>query len=319
MAHHTCRLLRVGNHLTGKFNVGFMTTSAVDVLGTRKSVPILDSHMSYLDTGVGDNIVLFLHGNPTAAYLWRNIIPHVSPIARCLAPDLIGMGHSGKPNIRYTYADQYKYLSTWINAMELPGNITVVLHDWGSGLGFHWCNENRSKVRAIVHMEGMVSVFDWGAFSGRTKDIYQALRSNAGEELVLKKNIFVTRMLPSAILRKLSDDEMNEYLAPYRDSEISRLPSLTFTQEIPILPDGPVHVARIVDAYSKWLSTDATVPKLYVDAEPGLFSPDIRKTIRDWPNQRTVSVKGSHFLQEDSPDEIGRAIKQFLDDVYIRN
>ena len=315
------RLLAVGSHLAPQSDIAFSpTASAIDVLGTRKSVPILDSQMSYLDTGVGDNVVLFLHGNPTAAYLWRNIIPHVSPIARCLAPDLIGMGHSGKPNIVYKYAEQYKYLCTWINAMALPGKITIICHDWGSGLGFHWCNENRSKVRAIIHMESLVGpVPSWDLFPPQAKEIFQALRSDAGEDMVLKKNFFVEKMLPGAILRDLTEEEMNEYLAPYRDTEISRLPTLTWPREIPVLTDGPEDVAKLTIAYNQWLSTDATIPKLYVDADPGFFSRGIRMAVQDWPNQKTVTVKGSHFVQEDSPNEIGQAIKQFLEDLYSRN
>ena len=298
-----------------------MMASARDVLGTRKSVPILDSQMSYLDTGVGVNIVLFLHGSPTAAYLWRNVIPHVSPIARCLAPDLIGMGHSGKPEIEYKYADQYKYLSAWIDAMNLPGKITLVVHDWGSGLGFHWGNENRSKVRTFVHMEALVApITSLDIFPDAAEiENFRAMRSGAGEDMMLKNNMFVEKILPSAIIRKLSDEEMNEYRAPYRDTEISRLPTLMWPRETPVLSDGPEDVMKITIAYNQWLSTDASIPKLFVDAEPGFFSSTIRETVKDWPNQKSVCVKGSHIIQEDSPDDIGKAIKQFLEDVYARN
>ena len=305
-------------------DAGFkLSAAAIDVLGTRKSVPILDSQMSYLDTGVGDNVVIFLHGNPTAAYLWRNVIPHVSPIARCLAPDLIGMGHSGKPKIAYKIVEHYRYLSRWIDAMALPGKITFVLHDWGSALGFHWCNENRSKVRAIIHMESLVGpVASWDIFPDMaTRVIFKMLMSDAGDALVLKHNFFVERMLPGFMMRKLHDEEMNEYRAPYRDSEISRLPTLTFPKEIPMInAGGPEDVVALTTAYWQWLSTDAIVPKLYVDVEPGFISGGIRVAVKDWLNQKTVTVKdSSHFVQEDAPHDLGRAIRQFLEDVYLRN
>ena len=277
---------------------------------------VLDSYMEYLDTGKGDNVVLFLHGNPTSSFLWRNIIPHVQSVARCLAPDLIGMGGSGKPDIRYKYAEHYNYLSKWIDQMNFPKKISIVCHDWGSGLGFNWCYQNQDRVESIIHMESLVGpVPSWDMFPDVARKMFQALRSDAGEELVLKKNFFVERLLPGSIMRKLTDEEMEAYREPYR-IEKHRLPTLTWPREIPVGGDGPDDVLKIAFDYYQWLSTSKDIPKLYIDGDPGFFSTGLRRAVANWPNQKIVKVKGLHFLQEDSPDDIGAAINAFLKGVY---
>nr|XP_002738321.1 PREDICTED: renilla-luciferin 2-monooxygenase-like [Saccoglossus kowalevskii] len=296
------------------------TSSAAwdDWVSKCRQVQVLDSKMSYYDSsahnGFKTNTVLFLHGNPTSSFLWRNIIPHVQKKAWCLAPDLIGMGNSAKlPNHDYSYKNQYRYLKAWIEAMNLPEKLVIVCHDWGSGLGLHWCNEHRSRVKAIVHMESLVSVAEWKGFPEIARSYFQAMRSDAGEDMILKKNLFIERLLPSSIIRTLSEDEMNAYRMPYVEEGESRRPTLTWPREIPVREDGPQDVIDITDAYVKYLSDSKDIPKLYINGDPGFFSDAIRHVTKNWPNHRQVTVKGLHFLQEDSPNEIGKAIADFLD------
>ena len=312
------RLLLLKNHIGSSDIIQAKTSSkaAQDVLETRRTIPILGSYMSYLDTKEGDNVVIFIHGNPTSAYMWRNIIPHVQRVARCVAPDLIGMGHSGKPEMKYRFVEHYEYLSEWIEKMDFPGKITVVCHDWGSGLGFHWCFQHQERVRALVHMESLIGVIpDWQLFPEIFRDMFQALRTDAGEEMNLRNNHFIEHYLPENIIRKLTDEEMTEYRAPYKDSEKSRLPTLTWPREIPVATEGPDDVIALVHAYSAWLAEDTIIPKLYINADPGLFSSGISWVVESWFNQKSITVKGLHFLQEDSPNEIGLAIKKFLVDI----
>nr|7OME_A Chain A, Renilla-type engineered ancestral luciferase variant (AncFT7) [synthetic construct] len=283
-----------------------------------KQVDVLDSEMSYYDSDPGKhkNTVIFLHGNPTSSYLWRNVIPHVEPLARCLAPDLIGMGKSGKlPNHSYRFVDHYRYLSAWFDSVNLPEKVTIVCHDWGSGLGFHWCNEHRDRVKGIVHMESVVDVIEsWDEWPDIEEDI-ALIKSEAGEEMVLKKNFFIERLLPSSIMRKLSEEEMDAYREPFVEPGESRRPTLTWPREIPLVKGGKPDVIEIVKSYNKWLSTSKDIPKLFINADPGFFSNAIKKVTKNWPNQKTVTVKGLHFLQEDSPEEIGEAIADFLNEL----
>ncbi|XP_066286428.1 coelenterazine h 2-monooxygenase-like isoform X2 [Branchiostoma lanceolatum] len=278
-------------------------------------IPVLDSEMSYFDSdpGADKTTVIFLHGNPTSSFLWRNIIPLVQPHARCIAPDLIGMGRSGKnPSGSYRFVDHYRYLSAFLDKIKLPSKVYLVIHDWGSVLGFHWSHQHADRVRGIVFMEAMVKpVPGWDNFPKSGKKAFQALRSPGGEEMVLKKNFFVERLIPTSILRKLTEDEMNAYRAPYLEPGESRRPTLTFPREIPVMGDGPEDVIRIVRAYGKWLE-ETRIPKLYVHADPGWFSGALKGEAEALPNVKTVTVKGLHFLQEDSPQEIGRAINDFI-------
>ncbi len=276
----------------------------------RRRIPILDSEMAYVDEGDG-NPVVFLHGNPTYSYLWRNIIPQVVPYGRCLAPDLIGMGDSGKPEISYRFKDHGKYLDEWFSRLSLSSGITLVVHDWGSALGFHRAFQKPASVRAIVYMEAIVQAVKWENWPEKARDIFQALRSPAGEEMILERNLFVERILPGSILRTLSEEEMNNYRRPYLDNKNSRQPMLTWPREIPI-ENEPADVHQMVSDYSEWMAEN-DIPKLFVNAEPGaILTGEQRKFCRTWSNQQEITVKGVHFLQEDCPDEIGQGIAKFL-------
>lgn len=263
--------------------------------------------IAYVDTGKGDPIV-FLHGNPTSSYLWRNIIPHAASLGRCLAPDLMGMGESdGSPDGSYRFSDHSTLLDQWFEDMDLTSNVTLVVHDWGSALGFHWAKRHPERVKGIIYMEAIVRPVTWEEWPDAARQVFQGFRSPAGEDMVLEKNIFVERVLPGSIFRALSAAEMEIYRKPYQEVGESRRPTLTWPREIPI--DGePAYMVQLVDEYAEWLS-NSQIPKLFVNAEPGaILTGPQREFCRTWPNQREVTVKGIHFIQEDSPHEIGRAI-----------
>jgi haloalkane dehalogenase len=277
----------------------------------RKRIAVLDSEMAYVDTGAGDPIV-FLHGNPTSSYLWRNIIPQVEKLGRCLAPDLIGMGDSGKnPSGSYRFVDHSRYLDAWFEALGLTKNVTLVVHDWGSALGFYWAQRHPERVKALAYMEAIVQPLSWSDWPEAATNIFKTFRSPAGEEVVLQKNVFVERVLPASVIRKLTEEEMAVYRRPFLQPGESRRPTLTWPRQIPL--DGePADVVAIVESYGKWLSTSA-IPKLFINADPGtILIGKQREFCRTWPNQQEVTVKGLHFIQEDSPQEIGEAIAKFL-------
>lgn len=284
--------------------------SAVDPYD-RESIAVLDTKMAYIDVGAGDPII-FLHGNPTSSYLWRNIIPHVEKLGRCLAPDLVGMGQSGKnPSGSYRFVDHYRYIEAWMAALDLSRNVIFVIHDWGSALGFNWAYHHQEAVQGIAYMEAIVRTVAWDEWPEAARGIFQGMRSPKGEELILERNFFVERILPSSIMRKLTDAEMDTYRQPFLDPGETRRPTLTWPREIPF--DGePADVAAIVDEYGTWLS-QSDVPKLFVNADPGIIlTGNQRETCRQWPNQTEVTVKGLHFMQEDSPHEIGAAVAHFV-------
>lgn len=285
------------------------TISAADFY-ERRRVHVLDSHIAYVEVGVGAPIV-FLHGNPTSSYLWRNVIPHLEATGRCLAPDLIGMGRSGKATGgAYRFADHARYLDAWFDAVDVR-NATLVMHDWGSALGFDWARRHPDRVRALVYMEALVQPVTWDDWPEAARKVFQGLRSSAGEEMILQKNVFVERILPGSVLRKLTQEEMEHYRAPFRQPGESRRPTLTWPREIPIEGE-PADVVAVVEAYGAWHSK-SLVPKLFINAEPGsILTGRQRDFCRRWQNQQEVTVRGSHFIQEDSPDEIGRAIAAFL-------
>jgi haloalkane dehalogenase len=276
----------------------------------RRRIEVLATELAYVDVGHGDPIV-FLHGNPTSSYLWRNVIPHLEPLGRCLAPDLVGMGDSGPaPDGSYRFVDHARYLDRWFEALGLA-RVTLVVHDWGSALGFHWARRHPERVRGIAYMEAIVRPVTWDEWPEAARRIFQALRSPAGEEMVLQKNVFVERILPASVLRRLGEDEMARYRRPYREPGESRRPTLTWPREIPVGGE-PADVVAIVDAYRAWLER-SPLPKLFVNAEPGsILVGAQRESCRAWPNQQEVTVKGSHFIQEDSPAEIGRALAGWL-------
>jgi haloalkane dehalogenase len=288
----------------------------------RRRIRVLDTEMAYVDTSGGSergvtaarsNVVVFLHGNPTSSFLWRNVIPRVEGAARCLAPDLVGMGQSGKaPAGGYRFVDHARYLDAWFDALGLDRNVTLVVHDWGSALGFDWARRHPERVGGLVYMEAIVRPVTWAEWPENARKIFQGMRSPAGEDLVLQKNVFVERILPASVLRPMRDDEMDVYRAPYREPGESRWPVLQWPREIPI--DGePADVVTIVEAYGAWLAHSA-VPKLFVNADPGsILVGAQREFCRTWPNQDEVTVKGLHFIQEDSPAEIGDAIRAFLE------
>ena len=277
----------------------------------RKEIAILDGTMSYIDEGEGDPII-FLHGNPTSSYLWRNIIPYALPHGRCLAPDLIGMGRSSKiEGLMYQFIDHAKYLDAWFDQLDLNKNITLVIHDWGSGLGFHRAFRFQDSIKAIVYMEAIVRPVTWDSWPESAKQIFQAMRSPAGEEIILEKNVFVEKILPSSIMREMSEEEMAIYRGPFKEKGESRRPTLTWPRQIPIEGE-PNDVHRIVSDYSDWL-VESEIPKLFINADPGaILINDQREFCKTWKNQKEVTVKGTHFIQEDSPDEIGEAISDFI-------
>jgi haloalkane dehalogenase len=276
----------------------------------RHRIAFLETELSYVDTGAGEPVV-FLHGNPTSSYLWRNVIPHVEGLGRCLAPDLVGMGDSGAaPDGSYRFVDHARYLDAWFEALGLT-NVTLVVHDWGSALGFYWAYRHPERVRGIAYMEAVVRPLTWEEWRDESRQIFQDLRSEAGEEMVLEKNLFIEGILPSAVLRDLTEEEMNVYRRPYLEPGESRRPTLTWPRELPINGE-PEDVVSIVDDYSKWLA-QSDVPKLFVNAEPGaILTGSQREFCRTWPNQEEVTVRGAHFVQEDSPHEIGEAVATFV-------
>ncbi len=279
----------------------------------RQRVRVLDTEISYVDVGAGDPIV-FLHGNPTSSYLWRNIIPHVSDLGRCLAPDLIGMGRSGpSPAGAYRFVDHARYLDAWFEALGLTRNVTLVLHDWGSALGFHRAARFPDQVQAIAYMEAIVQPRRWDDFPNGRDAMFRALRSDQGERMVMDENFFIETVLPKSILRTLSAEEMDAYRAPFR-ARAARLPTLVFPRELPIEGE-PADVVEIVTRYGAWLSKSA-VPKLFIRAEPGALIADRALAFcRTFPNQREVTVPGIHYVQEDAPDEIGTALRAFVQEL----
>ena len=290
-----------------------MTETAISAADPyeRRRVDVRDSAMAYVDVGEGDPIV-FLHGNPTSSYLWRNVIPHCEGSGRCLAPDLIGMGRSGKAGDgSYRFVDHSAYLDAWFEALELNLNVTLVVHDWGSGLGFHWAHRHPERIKALVYMEAIVKPVSWDDWPESARGVFEAMRSPAGEEMVLEKNFFVERILPASVLRGLTEEEMAVYRAPYQEAGESRRPTLTWPRQIPL--DGePADVVEIVENYGQWLS-GSDIPKLFVNADPGVILVGAQRDFcRAWPNQQEVTVPGSHFIQEDSPHQIGEAIAGFL-------
>jgi haloalkane dehalogenase len=279
----------------------------------RKRVAVEDSEMSYVDTGGEGPIAVFLHGNPTSSYLWRNVIKEVAPTARCLAPDLIGMGDSGESSSGYRFIDHRRYLDAWFDAVVGDQPVFLVIHDWGSGLGFHWARRHPEQVKGIAYMEAIVRPLEsWDDWAEDARKIFQAMRSPAGEEIILTKNVFIERILPSSVIRKLSDEEMNRYRARFTEPGESRRPTLTWPRQIPIGGE-PKDVHDIVEAYSKWLQASDSLPKLFINADPGIvLIGRQREFARQLPNQEEITVKGLHFIQEDSPSEIGEAVARFV-------
>ena len=280
----------------------------------KKFIKVNNKKMAYIEMGHGDPII-FQHGNPTSSYLWRNIMPHLAKQGRCIAMDLIGMGDSEKldqsgPN-KYLYEEQREYLFKAWEQLGINNNVTLVIHDWGSALGFDWAFLNPKAVKGIAYMEALVRPVKWGEWPDSATNIFKAFRSNAGEELILNKNIFIEGVLPNSIIRKLNTEEMAIYREPFLKSGEDRRPTLSWPREIPI--DGsPENVNKIISRYAKWLEK-SDIPKLFINAEPGsILVGKQREYCRTWKNQTEITVPGKHFLQEDSPDEIGKNISKWL-------
>lgn len=266
--------------------------------------------MAYVDEGDGEPIV-FLHGNPTSSYLWRNVMPHLEDQGRVIAPDLIGMGDSGKlaPSdaTTYRFVEHREYLDDLLRELGVSTDVTLVLHDWGSALGFDWANRHRDAVKGIAYMEAIVAPLTWEQWPKAATPPFQAFRSDEGEKMILEQNAFIEMILPTSILRKLTDEEMNEYRRPFAESGEGRRPTLTWPRQLPIAGE-PADVVEIVESYGAWLSR-SEIPKLFIDAEPGaILRGHARDFCRSWPNTTEAKVAGIHFVQEDSPDEIGTAI-----------
>ena len=281
---------------------------------TKKIMKVFDKNMSYVEMGQG-NTILFLHGNPTSSYLWRNIMPYMKEKGRCIAPDLIGMGDSDKLENKsagtYTFIEHRKWLDELLNLLDIGNRVILVVHDWGSALGFDWAKRNQDRVAGIAYMEGIVRPLkNWDEWPSSSAPIFQGFRSEAGEKLVMEKNIFVEKVLPGSILRGLTEEEMEVYRRPFNIPE-DRRPTLDWPNQIPI-EGHPKDVTEIAKSYSEYLST-SNVPKLFVNAEPGaILVGEQREFCRSWLNQQEITVSGSHFIQEDSPDLIGKGILDWL-------
>ena len=295
-------------------NTGVGLMPSDQPFASKKSIQVNGKKMAYIDVGKGDSIV-FKHGNPTSSYLWRNIMPYCEGLGRLIACDLIGMGDSDKlPESnagRYSYSEQREYLFAAWEQLDLGDRIIFVIHDWGSALAFEWVSKHDQRVQGIVYMEAIVDVLTWDDWPENARKVFQAFRSPDGEEMILDKNVFVERVLPGSISRTLSDSEMAEYRRPFQNSGEERRPTLSWPRQIPIEGE-PAEVVNVVRDYSRWLRS-SQVPKLFINADPGsILVGRQRDLCRHWPNQTEVTVSGLHFLQEDSPEEIGAHISSFV-------
>ena len=288
-----------------------MSNSTEQSRYAKQYISVHGKRMAYIDVGEGDPIV-FLHGNPTSSFLWRNVMPHLEGKGRLIAPDLLGMGDSQKLDNSnahsYTYVEHRKYLFALLEALGVNSKVTLVLHDWGSGLGFHWAHQTPDAVKGIAFMEAIVApVPNWDAFPQSAVETFQGFRSPAGEQMVLEQNLFIEGVLPGMVLRDLSDAEMTEYRRPYLQPGEDRRPTLTWPRQLPIEGE-PADVVQIVNEYGQWLA-QSQIPKLFVNAEPGaLIVGAVEDFVRSWPAITEVTVPGLHFIQEDSADLIGEAI-----------
>jgi haloalkane dehalogenase len=273
----------------------------------------MDKHIAYVEEGEGDPILL-LHGNPTSSYLWRNVIPELAGLGRVIVPDLIGQGDSEKlpaadgPG-RYCFQVVYDYLDGLLQAIGANQNITLVIHDWGSALGFYWAQQHQTAVRGIAYMEGIVCPLSWDDWPEAARGIFKGFRSDKGEELVLQRNMFIEQVLPSSVIRDLTEEEMSHYRS-WAQQPDDRQPTLNWPRQIPIEGE-PAAMVELVDSYGNWMASNH-IPKLFINAQPGsILTGRPREFCRSWLNQTEVMVAGSHFIQEDSPVEIGRAIAQW--------
>tara|TARA_B100002052_G_scaffold205301_1_gene187610 strand:+ start:741 stop:1604 length:864 start_codon:yes stop_codon:yes gene_type:complete len=282
---------------------------------TKKYKDIKNSKMAFIDEGSGDTF-LFLHGNPTSSFLWRNIAPHVEDIGRIVIPDLIGMGDSDKlegvDNPGYKYHGQYSYLTALMDELDLGNNIHLIIHDWGSAMGFQFARENKDRIKSITYMEAIVMPLTWDQWPDPATKIFGLFRSEAGEELVLEKNFFVERILLADSSTGYTEEEKSEYIRPFINPGEDRRPTLTWPRQIPLdgEPSEVVEEVRLNAEFHK----ESDIPKLFINADPGsILIGDQREFARSWNNQTEITVKGNHFIQEDSSEEIGAALRNFVE------
>ncbi len=285
---------------------------------TKQYVEVDGKKLAYVEMGQG-NPIIFQHGNPTSSYLWRNIMPHLGDQGRCIALDLIGMGDSDKLDEpgpeSYTLSQHAEYFEAALAALNVRDQVTLVIHDWGSALGFDWARRHPDAVAGIAYMEAIVMPVTWDDWPEAARGVFQGLRSPAGEEMILEKNVFIERVLPGSILRELNDEEMAEYRRPFLSPGEDRRPTLSWPRQIPV-EGQPEDVVRLVQDYADWMA-QSDVPKLFINADPGaILTGRQREFCRSWPNQQEVTVAGSHFIQEDSPEEIGVAIAAWYRELF---
>ena len=284
---------------------------------TKKYTDVNNKKMAYVDEGSGETF-LFLHGNPTSSFLWRNIAPHVEDLGRIVIPDLIGMGDSekleGVDNPEYKYHGQYGYLTSLIDELNLGDNIHLIIHDWGSAMGFQFARENPNRIKSITYMEAIVMPLTWDQWPDPATKIFGLFRSEAGEELVLEKNFFVERILLADSSTGYTEEEKSEYIRPFMNPGEDRRPTLTWPRQIPLdgEPSKVVEEVRLNAEFHK----ESDIPKLFVNADPGsILIGDQREFARSWKNQTEITVSGNHFIQEDSSEEIGSALRNFVENL----
>ena len=280
----------------------------------KKFASVKGKQIAYVEEGSGDPIVL-LHGNPTSSFLWRNVIPELVESGRVIVPDLIGQGDSEKlpasegPE-RYSLEVAYSYVDGLLESIGANQNVTLVIHDWGTGVGFLWAMRHPAAVKGVAYMEGIVKPVSWRDWPESAVGIFKGFRSDKGEDLILNRNMFIEGVLPSSVIRPLSDTEMDAYRAPHLETD-DRQPLLNWPRQIPIEGE-PKDVVALVNEYGAFMAA-SDIPKLFINADPGsILVGAQREFCRSWPNQQEVTVKGLHFIQEDSPVEIGQAVANWL-------
>ena len=280
----------------------------------KKFASVKGKQIAYVEEGSGDPIVL-LHGNPTSSFLWRNVIPELVESGRVIVPDLIGQGDSEKlpasegPE-RYSLEVAYSYVDGLLESIGANENVTLVIHDWGTGVGFLWAMRHPAAVKGVAYMEGIVKPVSWSDWPESAVGIFKGFRSDKGEDLILNRNMFIEGVLPSSVIRPLSDTEMDAYRAPHLETH-DRQPLLNWPRQIPIEGE-PKDIVALVNEYGAFMAA-SEIPKLFINADPGsILVGAQREFCRSWPNQQEVTVKGLHFIQEDSPVEIGQAVANWL-------